>query len=281
MITVPARRRGPEPSRRRLRTAACVLALLLPAVPAPAQQPGAGDVSGRVVGADTGRPVEAVGVTLVDLDRRTVTSGEGRFLFGDVPAGTHTLRVRHLGFASEEREIEVRDGLDLSLTVRLTPEPVELEPLVAGVESEIRVPRLEQRGYYERRELGFGDFLGPRYLTGWSLLRVPDVLQRVAGAELQRRGGHGRTIRAVFPDGCAATFYVDGVPWGETAPDFPVTEVAAIEVYEHEGEARLAGVVHVGCGLVYIWTWSGPNPFRSLDLNDAECPLPEVRSRAC
>lgn len=243
-----------------------------------------------MVEAGSGDPISSVDVTLVDLDRRTVTTGEGRFLFPGVPAGEHTLRVRHLGFESESRTIVVDRRFELSLTVRLAPEPVEVEPLVAEVVGEPWAPELETAGYYERREIGSGDYLGPQYLTRWSGTRVSDVFRRMPRVDL--RGSRRSRVeqKLVFESdqnilsscpGEGALFYVDGAKWGRSVPTMPSTEIAAVEVYERPTDA--VGLARdVGeCGLVLIWTWSGPNPYQKVDLSEVGCPLPAYRKEAC
>lgn len=51
---------------------------------------------------------------------------------------------------------------------------------MASVESELRVPRLEEEGLYRRRSLGFGEFFGPGHLTQWRGMRLRQVIARAA-----------------------------------------------------------------------------------------------------
>lgn len=259
----------------RLIAAVSVGSLFL-AGPAPGQRgPSRSDIVGRVLEAGSRTPVEAADIVLDGGVRWTSSDGRGRFILDDVPAGVHTLRVRHLGFESRERQIEVPAGYALGLTIRLEPKPVEIEPLVVEVQPELRVRRLQREGYYRRRDLGFGTFLGPQYLNRWPGLRLPSILSRTPGVRVYRRPG-GRF--SVYSPRCSRTgffYFVDGQEWGSQPPDFPVSEIAAVEVYK--GPAP--GTFYGGC-TVYIWTWHGPNPFHHSELSDFGCPL-KVSKEGC
>lgn len=249
--------------------------------------PSRSDIVGRVLEAGSRTPVESADIVLDGGVLWTSSDGRGRFILEDVSAGFHTLRVRHLGFESRERPIEVPAGYALGLTIRLAPKPVEIEPLVVEVQPELRVRRLQREGYYRRRDLGFGTFLGPQYLTRWSGHRVPALLERLGGARIHRRGT-GRAFRVVFPRNqhrCSRTgamFFVDGKRWGRTAPDFPATEIAAVEVYKGPSQlvGTTVGTTRVTCGLILVWTWHGPNPFHHSQASDFGCPL-RVSKEGC
>lgn len=66
-----------------------------------------GAVSGRVINGKSKAPVAGVSVTLDDSARHTVTDAEGRYHFTGVRAGTHTVRVRTVGFARQSRVVTV------------------------------------------------------------------------------------------------------------------------------------------------------------------------------
>ena len=113
------------------------------AVPSPL--PVAADTSsiqGRVVDAlQGGAPVPGARVTLEPSERVTRTDGEGRFHFGDVPAGEWTLQARVEGMHPVRMQIQVRGGelepteVEMTLTDRL----FELQAVVASL-SPLRNP---------------------------------------------------------------------------------------------------------------------------------------------
>jgi hypothetical protein len=103
------------------------LAAPVPSPPQEAPKPPAARISGRVVAADTGRPLQWATVRLVSSDGRQtmkMTDGAGRFSFDALPAGSYTLDARreryvpmdaggrpYSGLAADvRRPIRVRDG---------------------------------------------------------------------------------------------------------------------------------------------------------------------------
>lgn len=259
-----------------------VAALLLSAGCVFAQEPTARDgaITGRVLEAEGRAPVGQVDVQLVGTGRRTVTDGRGEFRFDSVPAGEQRLRVRHLGFRSRELTVDVPPGELLGVTIRLDPEPVALDPLDVKVESELRLRRLEDEGFYYRRELDFGHFFGPQYLTRWSGLRMGDVIRRTPGLSAGRTGLRNR--RCHRRSG-GFNVYVDGIPWEGGVPNWPLTEVAAMEIYR--GPSQTVGTAYPPgpCGLILIWTWRGPNPLAGDLGEEYGCPASfrGLRRHAC
>lgn len=260
-------------------------ALLLTAGGVFAQEPTseAGAITGRVLEADGRRPVGQVDVLLVGTGRRVVTDARGWFRFEGVPAGEQVLRVRHLGFQSRELTVQVPANEILGLTIRLDPEPVALDPLDVQVESELRIPRLDDGGFYHRREREFGHFFGPQYLTKWSGTRLPTILARTPGIRIQKGQGLEYIIQN---DRCLGgrdmAVYVDGVKWS-TLPNFILTELAAVEVYKSPAQSVAVPFQGSGCGLLLIWTWHGPNPFHDSAADGYACPerLKRFRAHAC
>ena len=98
-------------------------AVSLAATPIAAQQPAV--VTGRVLEAETDRPLESVDLRLAGAVQ--VTDAEGRFRFERVPHGRHTLALSALGYRSQELVLDVVG--DTTLTIRLEVGPVPLDPL--------------------------------------------------------------------------------------------------------------------------------------------------------
>lgn len=254
-----------------------------------AQEPTneAGAITGRVLKADGRRPVGQVDVLLVGTGRRAVTDARGRFRFDSVPAGEQRLRVHHLGFQSRELTVHVPPDQLVGVTVQLNPEPVALDPLDVQVESELQIPRLADRGFYYRRELDFGHFYGPQYLTRWSGTRVADVIGRTPGLVLRSGYATGRSPTVINKSRgreCEPDVIVDGIPLtGSWSLASSATEIAAIEVYKGPAQTVSTPFQGSGCGLILVWTWRGPNPFHENADGSISCPerLKRLRAHAC
>ena len=83
------------------RAALAALLVSVPAVQARAQQTG--QISGVVSDSASGAPLSAAQVSIAGTTLGAMTNAEGSYLIVNVPAGTHTLVVRRLGF--QQRQI--------------------------------------------------------------------------------------------------------------------------------------------------------------------------------
>jgi iron complex outermembrane recepter protein len=109
--------------------------IILSATPAAAAPVGEAVVrqslEGRVIaGDDASRPIVGAEVTVIELQRRTLTDRSGRFRVAQVPAGTYTLRIRAAGFAAVERRVAVGVAPPTELSIVLVPTAFELEEVI-------------------------------------------------------------------------------------------------------------------------------------------------------
>lgn len=121
-------------------TLIAVLWLCMPSSPAAAQAGGdpaniggwmaqVGTVIGRVVD-DTGEPVAAATVRLIDLGRGELSHQNGSFHFERVPAGSYTIAVQRLGYAPAQRSVVVVAGDTTRLEIGLRPSAIDLPGVV-------------------------------------------------------------------------------------------------------------------------------------------------------
>ncbi|WP_419860563.1 carboxypeptidase regulatory-like domain-containing protein [Candidatus Palauibacter sp.] len=122
-----------------------------------------GRVVGQVRDARTHRPVVAVEIAVGSRAAVVQSNRTGRFVLSGLPVGEHELSFRHIGFSPLTHSVTVTRGHTTEVDARLTPDPVELEPIVATA---TRPRRLEIKGFYERKywgeQLGGGTFFTPR-----------------------------------------------------------------------------------------------------------------------
>lgn len=112
-----------------------LLALLQPVAQTQTHAPApTGQVSGRVIAADTGAPVRSADIRLMGLKpdlspRIATTDDEGKFLLRDVTVGQYTLTVSKAGFVRASFGLK-KDGPS---TFEVTPgKPIELGDLSLG-----------------------------------------------------------------------------------------------------------------------------------------------------
>ncbi len=130
----------PQPSRMtrhhsfgRVLPLAAVLALAVPLLrPPPAAAQGeaqTGTVSGRVVD-DQGIAVGSAQIYLARPPLRTQTRTGGDYVLARVPAGTHTLHVRMLGFRPDSASVSVAAGQETTQDFTLRRDPLQLQALI-------------------------------------------------------------------------------------------------------------------------------------------------------
>jgi hypothetical protein len=78
-------------------------------------------IGGTVRNANTLAAITNAQVTILELERATVTDQEGRFHFSDLEEGNYTLRAAATGFATADKAIlvpgTVLNAYDVSLTL--------------------------------------------------------------------------------------------------------------------------------------------------------------------
>lgn len=118
--------------------AAVALCVAVPgegAAQAPADE-NVGTVSGQVIDAGRGTPIAGVLVQIEGSDR-SETNAAGFFVLRNVPSGPQRLEFSHLGYGEHSENLGVIAGEELSLTIRMSVEAIELEPFVVQARSEV------------------------------------------------------------------------------------------------------------------------------------------------
>src|SRR5205809_3882322 len=87
---------------------------------------GTGTITGRVADSATGRPVVAVRLSVVGMDRAAVTAEDGGFVLAAVPEGMQRVRASRIGFAAGEQTVAVTAGHFGTLHFALQPFAVTL-----------------------------------------------------------------------------------------------------------------------------------------------------------
>jgi len=262
----------------------CVTGLIQPA--AAQQREGQATVTGRVLDAESGAPIDAVAVRLAGERAEFVgaTDDQGNFLFARVPSGTYEIVLEHLAYGTRSDSLEVDPGVLVSLELRMGMEPIELEPLVVMAERRSVSPML--LGFYERMSMD----VGGRFITREDIeerqpVRITHMIQEDPWVTMitakEAFGNYGclapwfrgkwqrdpsRGLQRCYPD-----VYVDGIKLNRgrrgaqaslesvCIDEFVVpSEVEAIEVYK--GAASLPaefGGSSGRCGVIVIWTRRG------------------------
>ena len=206
-----------------------------------------GRLVGRLRDARSHRPVAAAAVSVTGRREEAQSNRRGNFVLSALPVGEYELSIRHLGYAPLTHTVTVTRGHTTEVDVRLSPDPVELAPLVATV---TRLRRLETQGFYERKYwgelIGGGTFFTVQDIERRNPFLITSLIADAPGVRV-RCGGRARSCKVYSRRistgfggrGCEMTVYVDGTPVIQpgrssvtTIDEFVLPiEVGGVEVY--------------------------------------------------
>ncbi|HEX6068927.1 MAG TPA: TonB-dependent receptor [Longimicrobiaceae bacterium] len=122
----------------RLRRLLVMVAMLAGFVlPTSSAAQGAGRITGRVVDAESGRPLVGAQVGIEGSSVGTLSGVDGRFILSGARAGTHTLTASFIGYASKRiTGVEVGGEGTAALDISLSPAAVALEGVTVSATRE-------------------------------------------------------------------------------------------------------------------------------------------------
>lgn len=234
----------------------------------------AGRISGLVTNVRTGAPIQGAIIEVVGTSLRAQSDVRGTFVIHQVPAGSHRLVVRRIGYRSIRHSIRTVDGEDVVIggqTLAMAPGAMELAPIVVEAKGGIAGQR-HLADFFARRAAGFGHFVTREEFEGWNPAVTSDVIRHVGGMRVVANPNYGvngdrrRVLlgsgRAIGGRECPVLYFVDGLFIGTSADQdarintfIPLVSIEAIEVYS--GMSQLpAEFVRAGaeCGAIVVWT---------------------------
>jgi len=200
------------------------LLLLIPSIAR--AQPGRATVTGTVTDAEE---VPLAGVQVVDpsLQQGTTTGPDGEYVLSGLPAGTHTLEFRFVGYQNAVREVTLQTGETQRIDVTLKAQVLETEGVtVTGTARARRTLRTVQSV----------DVVGPDELQANRSAALGSLLEETAGISSIEtgsqagkpvvRGLSGNRI-SILKDGISQEFFQFGV---RHAPPTSANEAERVEV---------------------------------------------------
>ncbi|MEO7458399.1 MAG: carboxypeptidase-like regulatory domain-containing protein [Gemmatimonadaceae bacterium] len=142
-----------------------------------------GAVTGVVREDSTNRPVAGAEVVIEKLRRQTTTDGEGKYLLGDLPAGTQVMLVRRIGYQPASAIAVVNRGETRTKDVTLTRTAAQLDTV--KVVDRTKSLGIGLAGYEDRRRLGFGHFIDSTFLSNNEHRLLGDVMREISGVSLR------------------------------------------------------------------------------------------------
>lgn len=220
--------------------------------------PGRGELRGRVVTADSARPLPGARVTIVGGPQGDADAA-GEWRLSRVPLGTQVLEVRAVGYHPDRRPVDVL-GEPGSTEVALTTFRAVLDAVRVTAE---RTTPADLGGFAARRQRsGMGRYLTGEQIARRNVLETSDLLRTMPGFI----GDGSLAMRGNFSDGagnygtdCTAEVYVDGqllrgITAGELDAVVKPENISGLEVFS-AGSPRPpqfdSGMS--GCGSLVIW----------------------------
>ena len=230
-------------------------------------QTGNASLTGRVVNAN-GQPVVGARVDVLGTPGATLTRENGEFSLGSLPSGTQSVVVRQIGYAPEERAVELSTRAVARVDVKMDRPATVLNTVVIKADRDVG---LETIGFTQRKRMG-----GGYYITADDILRrspnlLTDVFRSIPGLRVSP-GGNGTDY--VIESSRSATggcvrYWVDGAQFEAVFPGdvdrlVPPWEVAAIEVYNGISvPAQFQAAGNSSCAAIVIWSKTRTDrPFR-------------------
>jgi hypothetical protein len=217
-------------------------------------------VSGVVLDARTRDSIPAA-ILILDDTLTVTTDPSGRFFIWEVRPGLHYLKVRRIGYEETAMPLQVPEGhVGVELTVELSAIPVDLpEVVVEGDRTFYAFGKL--RGFYQRRDRGFGHFITRDEIVKRLPRVVTDVLRGVPRLDV-RPGPLGNrivTVSDASPNCRSPTLFLDGTELGQGNIDELINpqDVAGVEIYARPAEIPVEfnpTRASPGCGVIVIWT---------------------------
>jgi len=100
--------------------------------------PEPGRIIGKILDAESARPLAAVQVSLEDGSAGALTDIDGRYVLSRVPAGSHTVVVQRVGYGTKRiTGVEVAGGSVVPLDVTIEEQAVEVEGITVSAVREM------------------------------------------------------------------------------------------------------------------------------------------------
>jgi Carboxypeptidase regulatory-like domain len=246
-----------------IRRAARCLLMSVVAVPPAFPQTGS-RMTGRVVDKSSGQPLAAAEIVLADDTRSVNSDSAGRFAFLALPAGTSQFLIRAAHFPELRLIVELPAGQELVRVIEMdsTAAGRSVQALAPVMVTAPVPPPVSYRlvDFERRRKIGRGQYLTEEDLVRSGAMNLQDAVRTLRGVTEECTG----TTRCVLrmsraPVHCQPDYVVDERLNNDFGPYTPVGDIVAIEVYSGPSDVpgEFAGRT-AGCGVIVIWTRSGP-----------------------
>lgn len=221
-------------------------------------QTGNAVLTGRVVNA-SGQPVVGARVDVIGTPGATLTKENGEFSLSGLPSGTQSLVVRQIGFAPEERAVELSTRAPARVEIAMARPATVLNTVVVRADRDVG---LERVGFSQRKKSGGGYYLDGDDIVKRAPNMLTDLFRSIPGLRVVPSGNgidyQVESARAVV--GSCVKYFVDGAPFEAVFPGdvdrlLPPNEIAAVEVYNGISvPAQFQQAGSSSCAAIVLWS---------------------------
>jgi hypothetical protein len=205
-----------------------------------------------VVRGPDGKTLANALVTVASTDSSVRTNANGEFSFSGLPAGTHMLQVRQVGFSPAAVNVDLRAGRTTETSIEM-PSAKTLATFNVRANLEAGADRL---GFEDRKRAGFGYSMLLKDMENRP--DVASVLREMPSVSVTiQRGVPNISLPGRLGGTCAANLWLDGtkaIP--EQIASYRPEDFRAVEVFPREISvpAQYINPSGSGCGAVLFWT---------------------------
>ncbi|MGH2567927.1 MAG: TonB-dependent receptor, partial [Bacteroidota bacterium] len=208
-----------------------------------------GDLTGKVVDAETNAPLIGANVALRGTVLGRVTNADGEYRFERLPPGRYTVVISMVGYETFTAvDVEVTTAISRTVDVALKPTVIQAEPIIVTAsrreqqlrEAPVSVSTVTAQAIADRNPVTLDEVL--RYVPGVNMLQDQ--------VNIRGSSGYSRGV------GSRVVVLFDGLPYltGDTGEisweTIPVHQIQRVEVVKGAGSAlygssALGGVINI------------------------------------
>ena len=228
-------------------------------------QRGTARLFGTVVNRATQGPIPNTVIVHTGDGRVVHSDSLGYYQFHELRAGIVRFTVRAPGYPVATFAVALTNGewmeRDIEMDSLATPAPRDSAQPLPAVAVEAAAPLGRRYADFERRKAsGRGHYVTRAQIEASGASTLQDALRGLRGVVIECSSGQSGCIRmARAPLRCSPQYIIDEREDNYFGPAVPVRDIEAVEVYTGPSDVpgEFAGR-NAGCGVVVIWTKSGP-----------------------
>jgi hypothetical protein len=205
------------------------------------------------------QPIANGRIGILGRERSVSTDSAGAFHFGSVPAGSQTLEFRAIGFAPEQRVMQLRDQSDTTIAVTLTSMKTVLDTI------QIVAQRWYDRdvsGFLRRKRSGNGHFFDEETIRRRRPITLYHLLFSVPSVRVMQVGFDRKVLIGRGADRCQPDLFVNGMQMNFLLDNLEMLarpeEVVGMEIYRGPSETPAEFSRFGSCGAIVVWTRPAP-----------------------